>query len=798
MNRRSALLGVAWICFAAAQAPSKAAAEEALAKAGQSAPSGNDSISTVQEIVVTAQKRVERLVDVPLSVTAASGDQLAKQGITDTAQLTRIVPGFTFQQATYGPPVYAVRGIGFFDNSILAGPTVTTYVDQVPLPLSMMTRGASLDLERVEVLKGPQGTLFGQNSTGGAINYIAAKPTDAPKAGVSLGYGRFNEIAADAFVSGPLSDTLRGRIAVRQESMGGWQQSLTRPGDRLGRERFYNGRLLLDWTPTDKLSFELGASGWIDKSDSLASQFMRFSQAAPVLDPRLQYISNALISAPTGLGSVRAADWNPSTSFSEDNNFYIFSLRSDWDVSESVKLASITSYSRLDVDMPIDTDGTAFDNFSFAAQTATAKTFSQELRLSGEASRIRWMVGGNYQDLNGEEYEKLSTTGTNNSISGFLQNSSAYINNQHTITKGVFGSAEVPITDHLSFQGSVRYTAERRKFNGCLADAGVDPASAPPGYVPIRDIFAGLSFALRGFSGAPPVIPPNGCLTLSDTTLLPETAQRSLHEHNVSWRAGVKWKLGPDAMVYANASKGYKAGSFTILPAIFASQFQPVTQESVMAYETGFKLMLAERAVQLSGASFYYEYSDKQLLGFTNSIIGNLPKLINIPKSRVWGAELEATVRPINGLQISSGITYVNSRVEADPAAPNVALDPFNNPTTYIGESFPNTPRWQGVADAEYGFAVGRNLAAFIGGSATYHSSTSAAFGHAPDFKIPAYTLIDLRAGLRSPDDRWRFQVWGRNVTNKLQVTNISKLIDSLTRTVGMPATYGATLSFRY
>ena len=791
MKHREIARRVALFCSAAALFPGAA---HALDSADASGP------TALPEVVVTAQKRVERLIDVPLSVTAASGDQLAKQGVTDTAQLTKVVPGFTFQQGTYGTPVFAIRGVGFFDNSILAGPAVTTYIDQVPLPLSVMTRGASLDLERVEVLKGPQGTLFGQNSTGGAVNYIAAKPTDSLKAGFDVGYGRFNEVTTNAFISGPVSDTLRVRVAAGQQYMDGWQKSLTRPDDRLGRKRFYNGRILVDWTPTDRLKLEASASGWVDKSDSLATQFMRFAPSVHPFDPRLQPVANALTSASTNLNNIRAADWDPNFDFARDNDFYLLSLHGSWEISDSINLTSITAYSRLTTDMPIDTDGTAFANFRYDVQDGEVNTFTQELRMSGKIDRLRWMVGANYQNLNGHEYQDLHTDATNNATPvGLLQNQSAYFNNQHPITKAVFGSGEFNVTDQLTLQGSIRYTDEKRKFNGCLADSGVDPAATPPGYVPLREAWSILSLALRGFVGAPPVIPPNGCITFNDATFLPELTRRTLKEDNVSWRAGANWKPNVDTMLYAYAGKGYKAGSFTILPAIFSSQFQPVTQESIMAYEAGFKVALAQRKVQLSGAGFYYDYKDKQLIGvYDSGPFGQLPKLINIPKSRIWGAELEGTFRPIEDLQLRGGVTYVNSRVKADPEAPNQALDPFANLTTYVGEAFPNTPRWQALGDVEYGFGLGSNLRAFLGGSVVYHSATFATFGESPEFKLPSYTLVDLRAGVQSENGAWRFQVWGRNVTNKLYLTNVSHLIDSVSRSVGMPATYGATLSYRY
>lgn len=170
----------------------------------QPVPSSIQEEVNVGDIIVTAQKRSERLTDVPISITAASGEQLAKAGVVSPGDLGKIVPGFTYQPSNYGPPVYSIRGVGFFDNALAGSPTVTVYVDQVPLPYLAMTAGATLDLERVEVLKGPQGTLFGQNSTGGAVNFLAAKPTRDLSFGLSGEYARFNQVSAGGFISGPI------------------------------------------------------------------------------------------------------------------------------------------------------------------------------------------------------------------------------------------------------------------------------------------------------------------------------------------------------------------------------------------------------------------------------------------------------------------------------------------------------------------------------------------------------------------------------------------------------------------
>src|SRR5882672_3581479 len=183
------------------------------------------AVTGLSEIVVTAEKRSEKLSDVPLSITAITGNQLADRGIVSTADLEKLVPGFTYRSSQYGTPIFSIRGIGFYDEQVALEPTVTVYVDQVPLPYARMTEGAALDLERVEVLKGPQGTLFGQNSTGGAVNYIAAKPTSSFEAGVDATYGRFNEFDAGGFVSGPIAEGLGARFAFKSEQRGDWQQS---------------------------------------------------------------------------------------------------------------------------------------------------------------------------------------------------------------------------------------------------------------------------------------------------------------------------------------------------------------------------------------------------------------------------------------------------------------------------------------------------------------------------------------------------------------------------------------------
>ncbi len=222
----------------------------------QAPPTKESPEGELQEIVVTAQKRAENINDVPLSIATASGDELRERGIYDPTQLEVLAPGFSYQKSSYGVPVFSLRGVGFYDTTQGVTPAVAVYVDQIPLPYSAMTRGAGLDVERVEVLKGPQGTLFGQNSTGGAVNYIAAKPRDSLGYGTTVDYGRFNALNFEGYLTGPLTSTLRARVAVRVEHQDDRQFSYTRNAT-LGRKEYRAARLLLDWDPISALFHSL-------------------------------------------------------------------------------------------------------------------------------------------------------------------------------------------------------------------------------------------------------------------------------------------------------------------------------------------------------------------------------------------------------------------------------------------------------------------------------------------------------------------------------------------------------------
>lgn len=799
---------VASIALFAAPAQAQSAASDGRTPEEKS---GEDRPVIMDEIVVTAQKREQSLNDVGLSINAISGDDLQSKRITDPEDLVRVVPGFTYTRSQFDFPTYTIRGVGFYESSLAAAPTVSVYVDQVPLPYPAMTRGAILDLERLEVLKGPQGTLFGQNSTGGAINYIAAKPTDVLSAGATLSYGRFNTFEAEGFISGPLSDTVTARIAAKTVQSGDYQKSATRPGDTLGEKHFSTGRFLLDFEPSETLRFSLNLNGWIDRSDTQAAQVAEVTPVVAGLPVPPTVASSALTSF-----SPRIADWNPELDLERDNRFYQASLRADLDLTEDITLTSISAYQHYDQYAFQDTDGTPARNLHLIP-SGSIGSFSQEIRFAGQSfdKRLNWIVGANYQNDKVHDNQVVFLDESTGSVTPF-GNFAIVVNDSRSRIKNlaIFANADFSINDRISVVGGIRYTNTKSSYNACSLDSGAGDLST---------IFQ----LIQQFALSVPVTAEAGeCVTLLDTPGTPASQvfstgrySDSLTEDNISWRLGVNWKpFENDTLLYANVSQGYKSGSFPTVSAQLASQLTPATQEKLVAYEIGFKAPLADRRVQLNGAAFYYDYSDKQLRGRIQTFFGQLEKLVNIPDSRIWGGELQLTARPTSGLTLNAAASYVNSKILRNPDGSAFLAFPqrTHGQVPVSGEAFPFTPEWTLTGDAEYRWGLSAGTDAFFGGGATYQSRTKSGLESAdpsrpidvsdaatatyndPALAIPSYVLLDLRAGIEAKDGRWKVSVWGKNITNKYYIVNTLKIQDTLVRYAGSPASYGITFGYRF
>lgn len=788
---------------------------------------GNEPVEG--EIIVTANKREQNLNDVGLSVTALSADQLATRRITSVQDIAAAVPGLKFAESGTNTPIYTLRGIGFNEESLGVYPSVSVYTDEVPLPFPVLTLRAAIDLERVEALKGPQGTLFGQNATGGAINYIAAKPTDTLQFGADATYGRFNYLNGNAFISGPIGENAGFRLAVSAADSDGWQQSLTRPGDRNGAQKYIAGRLTLTLDPTDSVRLRATVNAWQDKSEPQAAQLIAVRAQNPAV------VQAGVAAAPFARQTPRSADWTttsnyvvfgptfnilprttPDLSPRSNRKFIQGSLRADIDLGDFATLTSITSYLDFSQNLFSDKDGTALAVANIGPSFADITSFNQELRLSDSGSGpFRWVVGGNYEKSKTSEDQNLwFANGSSSSPNTLFINTTGSEVDQNIRNYAFFANGEYDITEHLTFKLGGRYTNSRNRANLCTTANG-DGAVAT-----LFNILPSAVFGVAPGSFAP--IGTGDCYPLNGRFVPGQRFIDTLSEDNFSWRGGLDFKPSDDALIYANISRGFKAGSYPTAAGSDFRSYQPVTQESVTSYEVGFKASLADRVVQFNGAAFFYDYKDKQIRGkIVDPVFDVLDILINVPKSRVLGAEAELTIRPTSGFTIASSLTYLDSEVRTDGGTRFVGPTAYGNscgtaaqpaPCDFTGSELPFTPQWSYSIDADYKFDVGNGSISIGAGLRGQSSSVSTLDGRTIQFRtlpgdrnapgidrpfvIPSYTTVDVRASYEF-DERYKIMLWGKNVFNEYYVTNANHFLDTTVRFAGQPATYGITLSIK-
>ncbi len=871
------------------------------------------------DIVVTANKREENLNDVGLTITAIGAEALQNRRVASLEDVANIAPGLVFTPSTNNTPIFTLRGIGFNESSIGVYPAVSVYVDQIPLPFPVLAMHSAYDLERIEVLKGPQGTLFGQNSTGGAINYIAAGPTETLEAGGDISYGRFNAIEGNAYISGPLSDMAGFRLAVNGKNADGWQKNYTRD-DTNGKESYIAGRLTIDVKPSDNIKLRFTANGWKDKSDPQAQQLIAIHEQIGEFVPALGGASkdinagtlndplrNAYSPIPAGCSrtseqlcaqfapaNARAANWsgtrldpntspsaaNPggpfappdgvagssdptqatTTEFSPhgDREFYQFALRGDIEFG-SLTLTSLTSYAHFEQELQVDGDGGDFVSFDIHQADGSVKTFGQELRLANDpASRLRWVVGANYENSKTQEDQILRYFANSNFWFGNEYiNHSGIVLDQDIENYAFFGSSEFDVTDRVTVKAAVRYT-------NSTIDANNHAYTGENGNVDkLFNFLGGPNLGGNTFTA----IGPNDSYTLNgnpanlaplpaDVTINSPTndvvsfvpgnpgflnlgipgidLNSTLKQDNISWRVGFDFKATDDILLYANASRGYKAGSYPALAAASYISGLPVVQEKVTAYEAGFKAGLADGLIQLNAAGFYMDYRNKQVKGkLFDFVFGTLDTLVNVPESRIYGFEADVTVRPTRGLTVTGAVTYLDSKikdfvgydifggVDNDTDSRPGDFDPTGvvpNVEDLSGVRLPYTPKWSGSFNVDYRHETENGGTPFVGFTVSARSNQTAAIGGEDTtlpvtatnryriadgvgpypYMIDGYATVDARLGYEAADGAWKVMVWGKNIFDKYYWTAVIPSSDSSARFAGRPATYGVTFGYKF
>ncbi len=753
----------------------------------QTAPTPNaadasTSSGEIAEVVVTAEKRSESVNKVPMSISAVSNDELLTSGVNSTADLTKVVPGFTAVTSFNGTPVYYLRGVGYYDTSLAARPAVTMYADEAPIPYSAMALGTTLDLERVEVLKGPQGTLFGSNSTGGAINFIAAKPGSTFESGADFSYGRFNDTILSGFVSGPLSDTVGARVAASYEGSGTWQENYIN-GSALGQKSIASVRGIIAVNPIEGLRGSVTLSYTHDGSDVQVGQLVGKNYGGDLLPEMAAF--------PLAPANARAAAWGNSypngASLTRDNSELQGVIRLDYDMTPDITITNLTSAARYLESYGNNAGGTTLE-LSLQDNVGDVHDIFEELRAAGafQDDRGHWIVGANYerdytseittfditQNKNGNTFTAFGLPGQNDDDTEYSTSLRSYAG---------FANLDYNWMPSLASHAGVRFTNTDTEFyNACVAYQGNHA-----GQIGLEDVFNLTPYPL----GQCRILTP-----LPDGGFGTTTAAGGLRQNSVSWRTGLDWTPVKDSMVYVSVSRGFKAAASSDIAGVFASQYTLAPQEKLTAYEIGTKTDIVPRT-HIDAAIFYYDYKDKQFQGtVVTPVFGPLNATVGIPKSYVKGVDLDLTTRLTNQLTVSVAGTYLQTAVEGNYIGTLVQ----GNTANFEGFSFPNTPKWQGSADARYDWPPESGLTPYLEFRYTERSGTYGDFGVNPALRIPGYGLLDGNLGVKSGDGHWFAQLWARNLTDKYYWPSQVSFLDSIVRFAGMPVTYGVSGSYRF
>ncbi|HMT46302.1 MAG: hypothetical protein RL702_2321 [Pseudomonadota bacterium] len=778
------------------------------------------------EIIVTAQRRAESLNDVAMAVQAVDADTLQALRVTDVRDLTAVAPSFTVSQSYQGVPTYTLRGIGFNTINLSATSTVGTYVDEVAYAYPIMNTGPVMDLERVEVLKGPQGTLYGRNTTAGLINFITAKPTDKFEGGLSVDLGNYDTYNIGGHISGPLGEGIAARIAVRSENSDkGWQVSNSR-GDRLGKvdKLGVRGSLALD--PAEGTHIDMSVFWWQNKSDTVAGQGIGFT---PATNPVTGTSNSRLFNAP-GLANYLAAnfptkatqaDWAPEAARSadigtglglkgplaENNRFWGLKLRIDQDLGPDMKLVSLTSYNDFKRDALSDWSGAPYEVL-LQKTDGRIKSFAQELHVEGKSGPVNWLLGGYYANDRIVDANR-TMLGQNANVgliryagSGLLTspfNSGGYTATQmaqafrtyedigriRTRTWSLFGNADWQLTDQFKASVGLRYTEDRQRYNGCSRDFN---GNMLPN---VNVVNRALYFQTYGVVAAP--ITQGQCNTFNPTTGTFGEVASVLEENNLAWRVALDWQPNNDTLVYASVSRGYKSGTTPINAANLARQNAPVVQEKLTAYELGLKATLADRKVQANVSVFYYDYQDKQISTyFADPIYTALARLDNVPKSEAYGLEAELTVRPMRGVALTGNALWLHTRINSYNGTNAGGL-----PQNFDGSEFIYSPKFQGSVTLTYDTPIsdGLNLNGAI--AARYQSESNTIFEDLALYKIKPYAVVNASLGVKS-ESGWSASIWAKNLFDKYYWSAVASNANVVVRFPNPPRTFGVSLGYDF
>ena len=723
-------------------------ATAATAQAADTPPPTETADARPADIVVTAQRREQSAQDVGIAISVLSGQELQTRGVSTVNQLQYQTPGLEVVPAFGGgQPQFRLRGVGFDDYASNNASPVGVYIDEVAKPFPIQTQGLIFDLQRVEVLRGPQGTLYGRNTTGGAINFITNKPGDKIEVGLNAEYGRFDLARIEGYISGPISDTFKVRVSALTEQGGGFQRNRT-TGQTLGDADRSGVRAQALWTPAPALDVLLEGHYGKDESDGTGLYLFR-----PLISPLGVAVQGADLSR-------RLTGWGGSALFQSvtgiptdakpfrDNQTYGGHLNIGYDLG-GAKLTSITAYEEFTRREYNDWDASTLA-YAGTYFNSHAKTFSQEVRLASDGSGpLTWILGGYYSN------EKLRDA----FISDFAQYfgfDAITTYRQKTDVLAGFGQAEYKLTDKLTLTGGLRVEHEKRR----LID--LNTTTAP---------FIGLGVSADGKNSYT----------------------------KVSGKAEIQYELAPGSLLYASASRGVKSGGFTAYNTLTVDQAGFFKPESLWAYEVGSKNSLIENRLRLNVSGFYYDYRNQQVQdAIYDTVYGAVGRIVNAPKSHIYGGEAELSWKPVPELEITQGASWKKGKFDRFLGL-NVAASQAAGSAVYTNRKGDDLgfPRWSYNGSATYTAPIGDYRLILQTDYSFRDTLDPALLG--PVYKVDSYWLVNGTITLTPETNRWSLGVYGRNILNEKYDNTRNFFLGGIDiASPGRPASYGVRVGLRY
>ena len=841
--------------FTALCASSHAYAQQA------AAPATDEEPTTLATMTVTAQKREEAMQDVPIAITAVSEQLLQDTGVRDIKDLQVLVPGLTVTSTQSEAITTArIRGIGTVGDNVGLESSVGVVIDGVYRPRNSVGFGDLGQLERIEVLKGPQGTVFGKNTSAGVINVVTRRPSYTQSAEGEITLGNYNAIGVSGAYNDALGEVGAFNIYAAKRKRDGWMDVRTGAGPRRetddNDQNFHTvrGKVLLE--PTENLEIMLSGDFTSRVENCCAAVQTTVGATAAILN---RLVGGQAVAAPGDDPFHRVAYSNrPTTQDIKENGV---AVEVNWDSSwfGGATLTSITAQREWEAINGLDYDFSTADILYRVADQDESftgfKTFSQEFRLTGATDRIDWMVGAFYTDEDldrtetyriGPHYEPYLSVallsiinpalGTSPTAPLFLSQATGRpfgtvfaglgaldTYQQSAKSTALFTNNTWHATDALDLTLGLRYTREKKtlvsNYSNPNGGAGCGSMLANPAQVVAALVARGLTVAQA--SAAAPTVVGYGCLPwanpLHNAPSRDTVQSREEKEWSGTLKAAYRWN--DNVMTYGSFARGYKGGGFNLdrvqssngLSSGSANGIQPVLDTSfggefVDSYELGAKTTWLDGNLLLNATLFHQKYEDFQL----NSFLGTSFVVRSIPEVTSQGLDAELMWQPksIRGLMLQSGLMYADTTY-----GDNIPGGDFVSPTGALyklpGAQMSFAPKWSGSASVTYEWDVGSLMARFNIG-AKYVSEYNTGSDLDPEKMQGAYTVANARFGIGAQDQRWMLEFWGTNITDEEYVQvgfdgplqNVSPAPNNPFNTfnafLGAPRMYGVTFRVRY